>query len=186
MGKQLTLILGGARSGKSAYAEAYGRQQGGAVLFVATAQAGDEEMKLRIAKHQQSRPNNWITIETPTRVGQAIRAAPVTPLVLVDCMTLLASNLLLGLSEPQQESEYRRALEEEFEELLAAYRAHPGEWLIVSNEVGMGLVPAYPLGRLFRDGLGWLNQRLAAQADRVLLLVAGIPLVVKGVSGDKH
>jgi adenosylcobinamide kinase/adenosylcobinamide-phosphate guanylyltransferase len=180
MGKRMTLILGGARSGKSAYAEAYGRQHGGAVLFVATAQAGDEEMKLRIAKHQQSRPSHWITLEAPLRVGQAVRAAPLTPLVLVDCLTLLASNLLLSLNEPQQESDYHRALEVELDELLAAYRAHPGEWLIVSNEVGMGLVPPYPLGRLFRDGLGWLNQRLAAHADRVLLLVAGIPLAVKG------
>jgi adenosylcobinamide kinase/adenosylcobinamide-phosphate guanylyltransferase len=180
MGKRLTLILGGARSGKSAYAEAYGRQHGGAVLFVATALAGDDEMKLRIANHQKSRPADWITLEAPLRVGQAIRSAPVTPLVLLDCMTLLASNVLLSLSEPPQESEYRRALEVELEELLAAYHAHPGEWLIVSNEVGMGLVPPYPLGRLFRDGLGWLNQRLAAQADSVLLLVAGIPLVVKG------
>lgn len=180
MGKRLTLILGGARSGKSAYAEAYGRQHGGAVLFVATAMAVDDEMKLRIANHRKSRPADWITLEAPLRVGRAIRSAPLTPLVLLDCMTLLASNVLLSLSEPLQESEYRRALEEELDELLAAYRTHPGEWLIVSNEVGMGLVPPYPLGRLFRDGLGWLNQRLAAQADSVLLLVAGIPLVVKG------
>jgi len=180
MGKRLTLILGGARSGKSAYAEAYCKQRGEAVLFVATATAMDEEMELRIANHRASRPAHWLTLEAPVQVGQAIRSAPPTPLVLLDCLTLLATNVLLGLPEGVQEREYQRALDEEVDALLAAYADHTGEWLIVSNEVGMGLVPPYPLGRLFRDGLGWLNQRLAAQADSVLLLVAGIPLVVKG------
>ncbi len=180
MGKRLTLILGGARSGKSAYAERYCKERGEAVLFVATALALDEEMKLRIANHKSSRPANWITLETPSSVGQAIRSAPATPLVLLDCMTLLATNVLLNLPEGVGEREYQQALEAELDALLAAYRDHPGEWLIVSNEVGMGLVPPYPLGRLFRDGLGRVNQRLAAAADCVLLLVAGIPLVVKG------
>jgi adenosylcobinamide kinase/adenosylcobinamide-phosphate guanylyltransferase len=180
MGKRLTLILGGARSGKSAYAEAYCKQRGEAVLFVATATAMDEEMELRIANHRASRPAHWLTLEAPVQVGQAIRSAPPTPLVLLDCLTLLATNVLLGLPEGVQEREYQRALDEEVDALLAAYADHPGEWLIVSNEVGMGLVPPYPLGRLFRDGLGRANQRLAAAADSVLLMVAGIPMRVKG------
>lgn len=180
MGKRLTLILGGARSGKSAYAEAYCKQRGEAVLFVATATAMDEEMELRIANHRASRPEHWLTLEAPIQVGQAIRSVPPTPLVLLDCLTLLATNVLLGLPEGVQEREYQRALDEEVDALLAAYAAHPGEWLIVSNEVGMGLVPPYPLGRLFRDGLGRANQRLAAAADSVLLMVAGIPMRVKG------
>ncbi|MEW6505036.1 MAG: bifunctional adenosylcobinamide kinase/adenosylcobinamide-phosphate guanylyltransferase [Chloroflexota bacterium] len=180
MGKQLTLILGGARSGKSAYAEQYCKQRGERVLFVATATASDEEMKLRIANHRISRPADWLTLEAPRGVGQAIRRAPLTPLVLVDCLTLLASNVLLGFPEEVEEQDYQRALDGEMDELLAAYAAHPGEWLIVSNEVGLGLVPPYRLGRLFRDGLGRANQRLAAAADTLLLMVAGIPLRVKG------
>ncbi len=180
MGKRLTLILGGARSGKSAFAEAYCKQSGEPALFVATAAALDEEMKLRIANHRASRPSHWITLEAQIQVGQAISGAPRTPLVLLDCLTLLASNVLLHLPEGAHDQEYQRALDAEIDALLAAYAAHPGEWLIVSNEVGMGLVPPYPLGRQFRDGLGRANQRLAAAADRVLLMVAGIPLRVKG------
>jgi adenosylcobinamide kinase/adenosylcobinamide-phosphate guanylyltransferase len=180
MGKHLTLILGGARSGKSAYAEQYCKQRGEPVLFVATATASDEEMKLRIANHRASRPKHWITLEAPLQVGKAIRSAPRTPLVLLDCLTLLASNILLSMPEEVEERDYQRALDEEIDELLAAYESHPGEWLIVSNEVGLGLVPPFRLGRLFRDGLGRANQRLAAAVDTVLLMVAGIPLRVKG------
>lgn len=180
MGKRLTLILGGARSGKSAYAETYCKERGETVLFVATATAMDEEMELRIANHRASRPGHWLTLETPVKVGEAIRNAPPAPLVLLDCLTLLATNVLLGLPEGVSAEEYQRALDEEVDALLAAYADHPGEWLIVSNEVGMGLVPPYPLGRLFRDGLGRANQRLAAAADSVIFLVAGIPMRVKG------
>jgi adenosylcobinamide kinase / adenosylcobinamide-phosphate guanylyltransferase len=121
-----------------------------------------------------------MTLEAETGVGRAIASAPATEWVLLDCMTLLASNVLLSLSEPVDENAYYTRMGEEVDEILAAYSNHSGEWLIVSNEVGLGLVPPYELGRYYRDGLGRANQQLARAADRVLFLVAGIPMVVKG------
>lgn len=180
MGKQLTLILGGARSGKSGLAQQMVEESGQTGLFVATATAGDEEMARRIAAHQASRSSLWTTLEAPIGVGKAIAAAPSTDWVLLDCMTLLASNVLLSLPEPVDENAYYARMEEEVNDILSAYSYHNGEWLIVSNEVGLGLVPPYELGRYYRDGLGRANQHLARAADRVLFLVAGIPMVVKG------
>jgi len=182
MTKQLTLILGGARSGKSSYAEMLATQQGNHILYVATAQAWDEEMTLRIANHRAGRPTNWVTLEAPCEVGQAIAAAlPVhTPeVVLLDCLTLLAGNVLITLPEGASEAEATAALMMEVDALLTAYAQSNTAWIMVSNEVGLGIVPAYPLGRLYRDALGRANQRLAAVADEVLFMVAGLPLVVK-------
>ena len=179
MGKKLTLVLGGARSGKSDYAQNLLMETGQPVLFVATATAGDEEMAARIAAHQASRPGHWSTLEAARDVGAALRGAPQTPYVLVDCLTLLASNVLLACPEPVDPQQYEQAMRQEIDSLLAAYAAHAGEWVIVSNEVGLGLVPPYALGRYCRDGLGRANQRLAAAADRVLFMVAGIPMMVK-------
>jgi adenosylcobinamide kinase/adenosylcobinamide-phosphate guanylyltransferase len=99
--------------------------------------------------------------------------------VLVDCITLLTSNVLLSCPEPIQESDFRGRLEQEMETLIGAYHDHPGNWVIVSNEVGLGLVPPYPLGRFYRDGLGWANQKLAQISDRVIFMIAGIPMIVK-------
>ena len=124
------------------------------VLYVATAAAGDEEMAERIAAHKANRPANWYTLEAPLKVGQAIQIAEPTHWVLLDCMTLLATNVLLSLPETVKEAEYQSAMEIELAELLEAYQNSPAEWVIVSNEVGLGLVPEYPLGRLFRDVLG--------------------------------
>jgi len=179
MGKQMTLILGGARSGKSGYAQSLLLMAGQPVLFVATAEAGDEEMAERIAAHRLSRPTDWITLEAPTRVGPAILNATTTPYVLLDCMTLLASNVLMSCPEPVDEKSFMQKMDWELDELMAAYRSHPGEWLIVSNEVGLGLVPPYPLGRVYRDGLGKVNQKLAHLADRVVFMVSGLPMTVK-------
>ena len=179
MGRRLIFILGGARSGKSTYAQNLAQASGLPVLFVATATAFDEEMAARIEAHKASRPPHWRTLEAPTGVGMAVRAEPATELVLLDCLTLLANNVLFGLSEPVDEVEYQAALDHEVDELLEAYRAHSGEWLVISNEVGLGLVPPYPLGRIYRDALGRVNQRIAAAADEVLFLVAGIPMTVK-------
>ena len=180
MGKRLTLILGGARSGKSGLAQQMVEDSGQTGLFVATATAGDAEMTRRIAAHQASRSKLWTTLEAPTGVGRAIASAPATEWVLLDCMTLLASNVLLSLPEPVDENIYYARMGEEVDNILAAYSNHAGEWLIVSNEVGLGLVPPYELGRYYRDGLGRANQHLARAADRVLFLVAGIPMLVKG------
>jgi adenosylcobinamide kinase / adenosylcobinamide-phosphate guanylyltransferase len=179
MGRQLTLVLGGARSGKSTYAQNIIEESRQPALFVATATAGDEEMANRIAAHRASRSAQWSTLEAPLQVGYAIKKAPHLPWVLVDCITLLASNVLMTCPEPAVEAQYQIKLEEEVEELIAAYHAHDGMWMIVSNEVGLGLVPPYALGRYYRDGLGWANQRLAQTADRVVFMVAGIPMMVK-------
>ena len=158
----LTLIIGGARSGKSAHAEEVARASGRPVLYVATATALDDEMRERIAMHRLARPPEWQTLETSLKVGAALVAHAQSlsgHVVLLDCITLLVSNVLLALLEARDR--------------LA------GQWLIVSNEVGLGLVPPYLLGRLFRDTLGRANQRLARAADKVVFMVAGVPMVVK-------
>jgi adenosylcobinamide kinase/adenosylcobinamide-phosphate guanylyltransferase len=183
VGSRLTLILGGARSGKSTYAEQLAQAaaaSGQAVLYVATAAALDEEMAQRIHAHQARRPASWETLEATREVGAAIARRAPQGFVLLDCLTLLASNVLLALPETAGQDAYQAALDAEVEALLAAFAAAPGEWVIVSNEVGLGLVPPYPLGRLYRDGLGRANQRLAQAAGRVLFMVAGLPMTVKG------
>ncbi len=184
--KTLTLILGGARSGKSSHALALARTRAQRVVFVATATAGDDEMAARIARHQAERPPQWETRELPRAVGRALEAAPPqADLLLLDDLTLLVSNVLLaavGEADPAAlavQENARRAVDDEIEALLHAYRSLPLAWIVVSNEVGWGLVPASPLGRLYRDLLGWANRRLAAEADEVLLMVAGLPMQVK-------
>ena len=188
--KTLTLILGGARSGKSSHALALARQRARQVVFVATAEAGDEEMAERIARHRAERPPHWETRELTRRVGAALEAhPPQADLLLLDDLTLLVGNVLLAAvqnADPAAlaaQETARRAVEAEIEALVRAYRRLPLAWIVVSNEVGCGLVPATPLGRLYRDLLGRANQRLAAEADEVLLMVAGIPLTVKSPSG---
>lgn len=183
MNKQLTFILGGARSGKSSYAEKLAVARGTRVAYVATAQAWDEEMTLRIANHQAQRPAHWQTVEAPTDVGAALAQAEIVAgdwqVILVDCLTLLASNVMLKLPEPVGIPEAEAALRVEVDALLAAYAASKASWIVVSNEVGLGIVPAYPLGRAYRDALGRANQQIAAVADEVLFMVAGLPMRVK-------
>ena len=180
MGKHFTLILGGARSGKSSYAQKLAVQGGRSVLYVATAESGDDEMAARIAAHRAERPTEWQTLETPRWIGEAIRAvARDSDVVLVDCLTLLASNVIAPLPEPVTVEAAEQALGLEIDSLLSAYAGNLAEWIIVSNEVGLGLVPPYPLGRVYRDALGRANQRLAAIADEVLLMIAGLPLRLK-------
>ncbi len=180
MSKALVLVLGGARSGKSDWAQAQLEASGEAVLFVATATAGDEEMHSRIEKHRASRPAHWQTLEAPTRVGEAILETNQAPWVLVDCITMLASNLMFNLSEPIDEAEYQQAMQKEIEALIAAWEKQDASWMVISNEVGLGLVPPNALSRYYRDELGRANQRLAQAATKVVFLVAGIPMVVKG------
>ncbi len=177
MGKRLTLILGGARSGKSTFAEALARKRGGDdVLFVATAEARDEEMRARIENHRAARPVNWRTLETPRDLGRALTGTRAR-VVLVDCVTLWTTNVLLA-----DETHARAEMLREVDDLLAWHAAHDSELIIVSNEVGMGLVPEYPLGRAYRDLLGAVNGKIAASADAVFLLVAGLPVEVKALA----
>jgi adenosylcobinamide kinase/adenosylcobinamide-phosphate guanylyltransferase len=177
----LTLVLGGARSGKSAYAEERARALGRQVLFVATASAGDAEMAERIQKHRDSRPAAWETLEAAMDTGRAIqsRQSP-AEVVILDCMTLLVSNILLALPEDAPADAVIEKVSAELDALLETHAKIGGDWFIISNEVGLGLVPVYALGRVYRDALGWANQRLAKAADRVIFMVAGIPTVIKG------
>jgi adenosylcobinamide kinase / adenosylcobinamide-phosphate guanylyltransferase len=174
----MTLILGGARSGKSTFAEQTARESGKPVLFIATAAAGDEEMAERIRRHRASRPAGWQTLELPMNVGRSLETTE-AGVVIVDCITLLVSNILLALPENAPEDTVMEEIRAEMDNLIAAQARLGGRWLVVSNEVGLGLVPPYPLGRLDRDALGRANQILAAAASRVIFLVAGLPLTVK-------
>jgi adenosylcobinamide kinase/adenosylcobinamide-phosphate guanylyltransferase len=169
----LTLVLGGARSGKSRYAEgliaALPPPWRPPWAYVATAQALDAEMAERIAGHRARRDANWKTIEAPRDLVGALATCGTMP-VLIDCLTLWLSNLMLADA----------AIEAEFARLDTALAAPSSPLVVVANEVGSGIVPDHPLGRRFRDLQGLLNQRIAARADRVILMVAGLPLVVKG------
>ena len=186
MERSMTLILGGARSGKSHYAQELVKRSGQTALFLATATASDEEMRARIAAHRAARPAGWQTLEAPLQAGEAIRKAPPTDWVLLDCVTMLASNILLSLPEPVQETAFDLLLDTELDSLMEVFENSRANWVIVSNEVGLGLVPPYPLGRFFRDGLGRANQRLAQAANTVLLMVAGIPMAIKGEAPKPH
>jgi adenosyl cobinamide kinase/adenosyl cobinamide phosphate guanylyltransferase len=174
---RLVFVTGGARSGKSDHAEKLARELGGAaVTFVATAAAGDDEMAARIARHRKARPAAWRTIEIDSGAAAAVLAAT-TPVVLLDCLTLLASNVLLGAEEAGADAGAR--VRAEAQALVHARNARVGTLIVVSNEVGLGVVPATRLGRVFRDALGEANRIIAAAADRVVLMVSGIPLQVR-------
>jgi adenosylcobinamide kinase / adenosylcobinamide-phosphate guanylyltransferase len=174
-GRKLILILGGARSGKSAFAQRLASSHAEQVLFVATTEPGDAEMAARIAKHRAERPKHWRTIEEPRAIARALVEAGTVPVVLLDCVTLWVTNLLLN-----QNAEWEAAARE-LDELLAWYQAQPVELIVVSNEVGLGIVPADDLSRTFREWLGWFNQRLAAEADAVYLMIAGLPIELKAL-----
>jgi adenosylcobinamide kinase/adenosylcobinamide-phosphate guanylyltransferase len=178
------LVLGGARSGKSAYAERRATGSGKDVVYIATAGAGDSEMAARIARHRASRPAGWRTVEEPLALGDALRrwSAPGT-LVLVDCLTLWLSNLMFSTSAVYPDVgaiELPELFYRQRADLLAALAEVPGEVVLVSNEVGMGVVPSGALSRAFVDEAGWLNQALAADCERVVFVAAGLPLVLKG------
>jgi adenosylcobinamide kinase / adenosylcobinamide-phosphate guanylyltransferase len=164
----LTLVIGGARSGKSRYAESLITQLPPPWAYIATAEAGDDEMAARIREHRERRDASWRTIEAPRDLAGALAASAPLP-VLVDCLTLWVSNLMLAGAPI--EPEIRR-----LEDALAAAEAPV---VLVANEVGLGIVPEHPLGRRFRDLQGVLNQRIAARADAVFLMVAGLPLALK-------
>jgi len=184
---ELTLVLGGARAGKSAYAEQLAAGYGPRVCYVATAETRDDEMRARAAAHRARRPAGWTTLEVAAGVGAALLSGPVSAdAILVDCLTLLVSNIVLAqpvldadVVSGEVDRQVSAAVVTEVEALLQAERQLGLPMVVVSNEVGMGLVPPYPAGRLYRDALGRANQRVAAAASRVVLLVAGLPITLK-------
>ncbi len=180
MSKTLTLVLGGVRAGKSNYAQELA-SDAGRVLFVATAEAGDPEMAARIASHRRTRPVDWDTLEEPVDL-----AAALPPLlnrydtVVLDCLTLWVSNLLL---EDAGAAPTRGDILSETRSLLDVYDDGDASWIVVSNEVGLGVVPATDLGRAYADELGRVNQLVAAEADDVYFVAAGLPLRMKSGNG---
>lgn len=180
-----TLILGGARSGKSALAERLARESGKDVAYLATAHAGDGEMHARIAHHRARRPPHWATLEEPLALATLLRReCTAGRLLLVDCLTLWLTNLMLCGDEPLPEAGVLllpARFDDERAALLELLDAGlPGELILVSNEVGMGIVPLGALSRRFADEAGRLNQDVAARTGRVILVAAGLPLVLKG------
>lgn len=167
---RLTLVLGGARSGKSSHAEGLVTATAPPWIYVATAQAFDDEMTARIAQHRSRRADGWSTIEAPFDLTEIIAANSYSGrTMLIDCLTLWLSNVMLD----------GRNVEAGCDTLIGALAAAPGPIVVVSNEVGLGIVPDNALARRFRDAQGRLNQMIAARADRVVLMAAGLPLTLK-------
>lgn len=185
-GRKCILILGGARSGKSCFAQQLAQKLGKRVLFVATGEPLDEEMNSRIEEHKLSRPQNWRTLEARVNVGEQImEQIDDAEVVIIDCLTLLTSNALLTGDKESLETDQidYASMDErvvaEIEGLIECINNTNAIFIVVSNEVGMGLVPSHRLGRTYRDLLGKANQLLAKQADDVYLMVAGIPWQLK-------
>lgn len=166
----IVFVLGGARSGKSRYAQARAEALGQVRIFVATAEAYDDEMRDRIARHRADRAQGWVTIDAPTDLADAVSGhSRPGAVLLVDCLTLWTSNLLLADHDIAAATEA----------LIAALRQAPGPVILVANEVGLGIVPDNVLARRFRDAAGTVNQQVAAAADEVVFIAAGLPLKLK-------
>jgi adenosylcobinamide kinase/adenosylcobinamide-phosphate guanylyltransferase len=177
----VTLVLGGVRSGKSRYAQQLAEQSSRAV-FVATSKISDsdsdddDEMRAKIERHREERPKDWLTVEEPLELAKVLAAHELDcDVIVVDCLTIFAANLLEA-----EGGENGGAIERRIEALCGALQAVQCMVVLVSNEVGSGVVPAYPLGRRYRDLLGEINQRVARVSDDVVLMVAGLPLALKG------
>ncbi len=200
----VVLVTGGARSGKSAFAEAYAASKGATGIYIATSQIYDEEMKERVALHRQQREKgrfSWKTIEEPVHIAELIEnigkgkvdydssaaSSPEgnqPPIVLVDCLTVWISNVMFPLDEagsPPEPALSMKLAEEQIDRLAAAAQHFNGTLILVTNEVGSGVVPSYASGRLFRDAAGRMNQRLAAISSEVFLVTAGIPVELKRI-----
>lgn len=173
----VAFVLGGARSGKSAVAErlaiSAAKSAGSTVLYIATAQAIDAEMEKRISRHVESRPSSWLTVEEPLQVAARLRSLSAFPVIIIDCLSLLVNNWMF-LESCDESGFLQRA-----QDFLAALAQSPGLVVCVSNEVGQGIVPADVLTRQYRDWLGWLNQKVAACAQSVYWVAAGIAVELK-------
>ncbi|GIO31814.1 MULTISPECIES: bifunctional adenosylcobinamide kinase/adenosylcobinamide-phosphate guanylyltransferase [Paenibacillus] len=176
------LVTGGARSGKSSFAERWMMANAQQAIYVATSQAFDAEMKQRIALHKRQRDQaefGWNTMEEPLKLPEllaSLHAGSETPAVLVDCLTLWLTNVILAAEEQEN---MEQAIREAIDRLVEAVQAYPGPLVLVTNEVGDGIVPEYPLGRLFRDYAGILNQSVARVCEQVFLVTVGIPIELK-------
>jgi len=171
------LILGGARSGKSNFAQSMASDLGGRVVFVATAEAGDADMRRRIAAHRKSRPESWLTIESPLNIAESIGGlAGKADVVVIDCITLLVSNIML---KTRRKASAEKAVLKELDALVGCMGESPATFILVSNEVGMGVVPDNELGRHYRDCLGRANQILSRKADEVYFMAAGLHIRMK-------
>ena len=178
MAKKLIFILGGARSGKSRFAQELAGKLSNKVLFIATGEPRDEEMRARIDEHKKARPPSWRTLEIPTNVGEQLELKiGDAEVVIIDCLTLLVANRL------GEELDYQKAEKPvlaEIDRLIASLDKLDASFIIISNEVGMGLVPETKLGRIYRDLLGKAHQLVAQCADEVYFMIAGIPVKIKG------
>lgn len=179
------LVTGGARSGKSSFAEKLCMKRADSGMYVATAQAYDEEMRERIRIHQDRRQDSaypWETVEEPIALPERLdtlgKSQSNAPAVIVDCLTLWLSNVLLQ-AEPEGTAAMEDQLRLQIGRLARAVQIYPGMIILVTNEVGSGIVPEYPLGRIYRDWAGMMNQRLAEICDEVFLVTAGIPMEIK-------
>jgi adenosylcobinamide kinase/adenosylcobinamide-phosphate guanylyltransferase len=173
MAKRIIFITGGCRSGKSRYALEFANRHFSEKCYLATAEPLDEEMARRVENHRKARGPEWRTLEEPIEIVDRIRHGTGTGVILLDCITLWLSNLLLRGDDDQR-------IMEELDRFIEALRESPGSFIIVSNEVGMGIVPADPLSRRFRDLSGTANQRIARQANTVIFMASGLPLFLKG------
>ncbi len=188
MKTEIILVLGGARSGKSRFAQKLASDLGQKVLYVAPLVPRDEEMRRRVELHRKSRPSAWRTVEAPTGVAKALREHIAdAEVVLLDCLTLLVANLMSPSHDTTEieNVDYEAAQREmstELEALLGCIEGSSTSLIIVSTEVGAGLVPPYPSGRAFRDLLGEANQFIAERVDKVYMMIAGIPLELKTLS----
>lgn len=183
MAKKLVFILGGARSGKSSFASEIAKSFGDSVTYIATGNSSDPEMRRRIEQHKQLRPKEWKTIEAGKEVITALREADNRGgLIVFDCLTLFISHLLEGekFSEEIFEAQLEVELMKKISELVEMLRNLKSQVIVVSNEVGLGIVPSFPAGRLFRDIVGKANQKIVEAADEVYFMAAGIPLKIKG------
>ena len=180
---RLILVTGGARSGKSSFAEGYAKNTGLPVTYLATSRIADEEMRARIDHHRAQRPAHWSTLEADTRPGETLSGA--RGAVLLDCITMLVANLMVDENvnwdqhTDEDDERCQRAVDAQIESLITASRKEDITLIVVTNELGMGLVPVYPFGRVFRDVAGRANQRLAAAADEAYLLVSGIAVKLR-------
>lgn len=179
MGKSI-LLTGGARSGKSRLAQEMAKKTGGRVLFLATAEAGDNEMKQRIEEHRKSRPKDWATREVTAHIGRQIEKIDGgVKTVIIDCITLLISNIFSQYDENTDPAAVEKAVTAEINELIECMKKSRADFIIVTNEVGLGIIPGDRVSRLYRDLLGKANQMLAQYVNEVYLMVAGIPVAVK-------